>query len=456
MIVPDFEPRASGFAAVLRQVLEPAGLILLAAALVAGPLYYPYLYYHQYWYVAAEAGACLAGAAAVLHALARAGRRRSPPAFMTAPLELTPAAAWRPAAEARRAAAWVPAGVFGGYAAYATWTFANSFRGLWPAKAWSEWAFIIACGLAAFAAYRFSGGPGRAGWTLLLCAAGPVAVAWVGLEQYAALHDWSTREITRIWSTTGNANTLSGYLAASLPVAAAMACARRGWRRWVWAAAAVVLATAILLSYTRGGWYAVLAALVLLALWVDRRLLLWLAVYVVAANAVFPGVLSRAASGLNPEEVGTFQQRLQLWATAYYMWRDHPWVGVGTGDYVPLTPEYVARHPEIDRGLRNREPHNSYLKTLAEQGLFGLVLLLGPLVLWWRALLFAWRQARPGPRRALLGGLAAGSLAVAVHCLSNSVLHDYRSALGFWPYVGLGLRLIVDPAAMEADDAFPL
>lgn len=440
MTVLDFDrrvPPTGGFAAAIRQGLELAGLVLVAAALVAGPLEYPYLYYHQYWYVASEAGALLAGAVAWLHILA--GRD-----------ERSPEWAW-PSARPT----WLPAGTLLGYAAYAAWAFANSFRGLWPAKAWSEWAFIVASGFAALAAYRFSRRAGTFRWSLALAMGGPVAVAWIGLRQYVSLHDWSTQDVTRIWSTTGNANTLSGYLVASLPVAVALASARSGWRRLVWSAVSLLLATAILLSYTRGGWYAALLALVALALMVDRRVLACLVLYVVVANSIFPGVLSRAASGLNPEEVGTFQQRMQLWATAYYMWRDHPWFGVGTGNYVPLTPEYVARHPEIDRGLRNREPHNSYLKTLAEQGLGGLVLLLGTLVAWWWALVKAWRRARPGPRRHLLAGFAAAGLAVAVHCLSNSVLHDYRSALGFWPYVGLGLRLLADPAVFGDEDRWP-
>lgn len=401
-------------------------LVLLAVPVVVAPLSYPYHYYHRLWYVTSEATGLAAGSLAILWAIAEWLLNRGRGVV--------------PSKNGRTLAALVL-----GYGAYVAWVLYENSRGVWADKAWSEWFFIVASALLAYAVYRVSGREGLGLPALAAVLAGPVAVSFVGIDQYFALHDWATREVTRVWSTTGNSNTLSGYLAPALPLAIATAYALGGRRRYLWWLVSLVIATGILLSYTRGGWYAVAAAVVVLAVMLDRKIVLALLAYLLIASAIFPGVLTRATSALSPEESVSFQQRLQLWWTAWYMWVDHPLAGVGTGSYSTLIPEYVAKHPDIDRGLRDREPHNTYLKTLAEQGLVGFVLVFGTLLLGWWATFREWRQSRAGPRKALLAGVVAAIFAVALHSVTNSVLHDFRSALEFWAVGGLGLRLLVMP-----------
>lgn len=424
---PEEAPRERPFLSLAGDTLA---LLALAIPFAAAPLDYPYHYVRGGWYVSSEATALLAGLLAVAWALAD---------------RLYAALARRPLAPVAPSARRLLLALGAGYAAYVAWAAFENGRAVWPEKAWSEWFLILASGLAAYAVYRFSGREGLFLPVLAAVLAGPVVVSFVGLEQYMALHDWSTREITRIWSTTGNANTLSCYLAPALPLAivAAYACDPR-WRIVPWLAS-VLVATGILLSYTRGGWYSVALAVLVLGLILDRRILVAALAYVVVASLVFPGVVTRATSAFAPEESLSFEQRLQLWWTAYYMWLDEPLLGVGTGSYSTLIPVYVREHPEIDRGLRNREPHNTYLKTLAEQGLVGFALVFGTLALGWWASIRAFRRSRAGPRRALLAGVVCAVLAAALHSGTNSLLHDFRSALGFWTVAGLGLRLLATP-----------
>jgi O-antigen ligase len=81
------------------------------------------------------------------------------------------------------------------------------------------------------------------------------------------------------------------------------------------------------------------------------------------------------------------QVRYVLWNTAWSMFRDHPWTGVGPGHYLTEFPRYYAQ--SMDGTAAWASAHNLYLHQLAERGLLGeavLLVLLGVLLARaWRA-----------------------------------------------------------------------
>src|SRR5262249_30944621 len=58
--------------------------------------------------------------------------------------------------------------------------------------------------------------------------------------------------------------------------------------------------------------------------------------------------------------------RLRWWATGLNMFKSHPWLGVGLGNYPSA---YLAF--EVSPGLHTLYPHNYYIGLLAETGLIG-------------------------------------------------------------------------------------
>lgn len=117
-----------------------------------------------------------------------------------------------------------------------------------------------------------------------------------------------------------------------------------------------------------------------------------------------PGPVHRAAAASLTE------LRLGLWHDAAVLMGDHPVVGVGPGRFQAVSP--VARSDPDARWT-----HNGFLQQGAEQGVPGLVLLLG---------LFLWglgRLARipAGDRVTALGAAALGAL--GVHATVDYVLH---------------------------------
>jgi hypothetical protein len=145
--------------------------------------------------------------------------------------------------------------------------------------------------------------------------------------------------------------------------------ARLGFARLLWAGPLGVFAYAMAMTYSRGGFLALLVGLTVLLQtrygW--KRSLLLGAVALPVLFAVFAG----RATNLSTTE-GTGQQRLQIWSDALMTLRTAPAFGIGMGEF-GQGGEYAA--------------HNSYVHCFAELGLFGGTLFLG-------AFYVAFRQVR--------------------------------------------------------------
>jgi O-antigen ligase len=68
---------------------------------------------------------------------------------------------------------------------------------------------------------------------------------------------------------------------------------------------------------------------------------------------------------------GSMRARLQLWAAALSIWRDHPWLGVGLHNYV-IAYRYYLPTAIVDPRI-TPWPHSLFLEIAAECGLMGIV-----------------------------------------------------------------------------------
>ncbi|HSL81543.1 MAG TPA: O-antigen ligase family protein, partial [Thermoanaerobaculia bacterium] len=114
---------------------------------------------------------------------------------------------------------------------------------------------------------------------------------------------------------------------------------------------------------------------------------------------------------------------------AWEMYREHPWVGVGAGNYTTRYTPYADRvgsgAREYDDPFGDSYPHNLYLEVGAEAGLVGLALL-------GAALALALAYAEGARRRLAAAGLAleatlAGATAIALvgYLVSSLFLHGH-------------------------------
>jgi putative inorganic carbon (HCO3(-)) transporter len=258
-------------------------------------------------------------------------------------------------------------------------------------------------------------------------------------------------------------NPFAGYLTMILPLALCMAlCPANPPRfRLLSSGAAGLLGIGIGLSQSRGAWLGVaVATLCLLLAWsrFTRRLLIPCALAGTLALALAVSGLLPAAIldrlGQTIEYFGVFDvrtvevtsenwavvERMAHWQAGWYMFLDHPWLGVGAGNYAAAYPQYFVGTWREALG----HAHNYYLNILAELGVLGGGLLLLLLALAFRQLggaLVRSELMRGTFWRAVLAGIFGGLIVFCVHNMFDSLfVHSVNIQVGV--LLGLGLVAI--------------
>ncbi len=317
-------------------------------------------------------------------------------------------------------------------------------------------------------------------WLLLsLFAAGALEAAW-GAFQFVTQRGPAAFEVDGALRAYGNfdqPNPFGGYLSTILPVAIAVTLApgTRRELRWLSGACATVIAGGIALSQSRGAWLGLaVAAVVLLAIWSHRtRLVLppLFAAGVAGILLVMSGIVSgalvqRASQAV--EYFGVFDvrtvelttnnwavvERMAHWQAGWLMFLDHPWLGVGAGNYADAYPRYYLRSWVEPLG----HAHNYYINTAAELGVVGLVAFLVTVVLVLRHLArpLATTALSSGSEplfwRALLAGVLGSLVVLGVHNMfDNLLVHGVNAQIGF--LLGVGLLSVDRLRAATAEGA---
>src|SRR4051812_10466451 len=263
---------------------------------------------------------------------------------------------------------------------------------------------------------------------IVSCAA---AAAAVGIFQYAVLHYDNLGQ--RPQGTLGHYMTYSGLL--MLVIGAAVARILFGERDRLWAALVVpALAVAIPLTFARSAEVGACAAVALLFLLKDKRLLAILPVIALIFFAAAPaGVTDRFESIFNLKNP-TNLDRLVMMREGVHMIKDHPVLGIGPNMVLPLYAQY--REPDAVNAV-NPHLHNVPLQIAAERGLPALAIWL-----WFIATLVValWKMLKDKRQRLL----AATALA-AVTAMLAAGMFEYN--FGDSEFLMLFLVLVTLPFA---------
>jgi len=274
-----------------------------------------------------------------------------------------------------------------------------------------------------------------------------VTFAWLLIVGYLALYG-ITHGGRGPGAMVGDENDLALGCATAFPFAFYGFERLSGARRWVSAVIVGLLVAAIVISFSRGGFVALVA--VGLYCWTASRhklrgvVVLLLVAGLVLATATDQGrtgesYYERLKSMFNTDE-GTAEQRQFLWSVARNMWRANPILGVGGGNFTFLVGKYQStdyNKPEfLERDWSGVVVHSIFFEILAEQGSAGIVIF--AYIVWahLRTLRRLRRQAKSAPclapeiRRD--ADLYAGALSGAVigFCAAGAFL-----AVAYYPYL---------------------
>jgi O-antigen ligase len=285
--------------------------------------------------------------------------------------------------------------------------------------------------------YRFArGGHAQTMVTVIVsCAA---AAAAVGIFQYGVLHYDNLGQ--RPQGTLGHYMTYSGLL--MLVIGTAVARILFGDRDRLWAALVVpALAVTIPLTFARSAEVGASAAIALLLLLKDKRLLAFLPVLALVFFVAAPAkVTDRVNSIFNPKDP-TAADRLVMMREGVHMIKDHPWLGLGPN----MVQRFYEQYREPDAvNKTNPHLHNVPLQIAAERGLPALAVWL-----WFIVGLLVSLAKMMGERRQKL--LAATALAAVVAMLGAGMF-EYN--FGDSEFLMLFLILVTLPFAAARSAAW--
>jgi len=252
----------------------------------------------------------------------------------------------------------------------------------------------------------------------------------------------------RAYGTFRQPNPYAGYLGYLAPVATSLALGglgrwwsqRRNADLWLGLACgsiALALMAGIGMSWSRGGWLGLAAGLVVVIGLRNRRaatltiiaLLVLALVVVLVGTGWLPNIISARLNDLgnyfvapDPSRVEitdanfSVLERLAHWQIGLRMFDDHPWLGVGIGNYAVAYTQYALPHWYEALG----HAHNVYINFLAETGVLGTGAFA---VFWLGAAWLAWRTVArsTGNRAALAIGLLGTLTYLSVHNLFDNL-----------------------------------
>lgn len=256
------------------------------------------------------------------------------------------------------------------------------------------------------------------------------SLSWIDIKQAAAIK-------TRVFGPFDNPNIFAEYLTFVLPIALVLYCTDQRWLgRGVWAAVSGLAATALVLTFSRGGWLAAVAGVLVLGVLWEPKLLVATAVLVALLPMVASDQVIQRASSIGSLEDSSNTFRLSIWAAVLAMIRAY-WltgIGLGTTAFNQVYPHFMlAGTPAI-------HSHNLYLQLALELGLPGLTAFLWLLL----AVLRRSFQALPQLSRrdqGVLAALLAALTGFLLHGAVDNVWYSPKLTLLFWLVLGFTVCL---------------
>lgn len=300
----------------------------------------------------------------------------------------------------------------------------------------------------------------RAIWRLVDCfVLGAVAVALIGLVQYALGVNIITAEegFRRLRSVYGSPNNAALYLGRALPVLVAVALfSEARIRRAAYGLAIVLVGVAVLLTFSKGALIlGVPLSLAVLGLLVGGR---WrraaLGMAALLAMAVVLLLQTPRFASLLDTTGGTTFFRLSLWRSAWTMFREHPWLGVGPDNFLYwYRSRYILpaawQEPDLSHA------HNLLLDYATRLGIGGLLTGLWLQMTFWRRAL-PLRRLADGDRRALALGLMGSMANFLAHGLVDASFFIIDLAFAFFLTLGLvQWPKVAQVSGLQGDDNEP-
>lgn len=256
----------------------------------------------------------------------------------------------------------------------------------------------------------------------------------------------------RAMGTFGNPNIYAIYLTVAIIFSAGLALSRIGWRLRIFYVSAFILNTvALVMTWTRGAWIAVilavLAALVIKSIRTPKLLLLPLALLPIIPFIIPHEITARLLSALNLTD-SSISSRLSVWRSSLAMLKDNVFIGVGIGE--SSFRDEFAKYAED--GVTAPHSHNLFLEIACEAGIFALLLIAILFIIRLRHRATYAKYVRISTVSAAAGVSASALFAIIVFGMTDYIWYTASMQLIFWLVLGIG-SAVLRIAKKEFDDS---
>jgi len=200
----------------------------------------------------------------------------------------------------------------------------------------------------------------------------------------------------------------------------------------------LVLGGVLILSQSRGAWVGVMLALVLIAVWRSRWMLVFVLLGTVGIFLIVQNFGMRAVLDflLALDATHSSEGRFELWQRSIYMLQDFPFTGIGLGTFSRVVP---ILYPLFLIGPDAEVPHahNLYFQTGVDLGVPGLVASMAIIAAFLLISTSAMRRSRGTSLECIAVGGMGGFVVYLVHGLVDDVTFSAKPAVVLWALMGL-------------------
>lgn len=257
--------------------------------------------------------------------------------------------------------------------------------------------------------------------------------------------------IPRIHATFPSANDFGCYLASMIPFSIVGFFTNK-FRfklfRFLFIGLTVLLLICLMLTVSRGAWFAFLAAILFMSTWINK-----LGIFFFGLAALIAFLLSFYHPYIK-ERLSNFfvffnkmdLDREMVWTAAWKMFMSRPWLGVGLGTFMFNFQKFVV--PSYPYGVSYA--HNCYLQMSAEIGIIGLVSFLSILALFFYHGIKAISIRKKNFSWYILVATFAAVLGYCVQMSVDTTFYSLDLGMLFWLLLGLGTAAMKMQSPLKA------
>ncbi len=254
---------------------------------------------------------------------------------------------------------------------------------------------------------------------------------------------------TRVFSLTGSPNIFGSLLVMGAPLLASlMYYCKKPLFKVLALCGTGIMCLCLLFTFSKGAWLGIMLAIVLFALFLDKRLFGVMGAAIAVVLTAVPSVTNRITYLFTSDyrEASAVGGRSLRWETGLNLLHENnPWLGFGLGRFggaVAMNNQVLDKTEEFSYFYMD----NYYLKTLVEMGYVGLiffVILLVGLAVWGIRAIYQSddrvlaRSVDPlfrneGNMKPLTVGIFSGLMGVLLHCYFENIFEEPYMMAYFW------------------------